>query len=188
MKKFLVLLVCLLFVGCSSKVLETNDIDKFKKEYEDYNSMEDTVKVSIDNSAKLKYLNVSEVVDFLENKTGIIYFGFPTCPWCRNIIPVLLNVAKDNNETVYYFNPRSFRGTDDLNYSKIMNILNDYLESDENGEKVLYVPDVYFLKNGNIVGHNLGSVDSQTDPYIVLDDTQKQELYNIYKDLLDKTK
>ena len=189
MKKNLILLICLLLVGCGVKEnnpTDVNDISKFKEEYELLN--ETSVKMDINGKAKLEYLDSQEVIDLLENKTGIIYFGFPACPWCRNIIPVLLNVSVDNNYKVYYFNPKELRGTNDENFNKIMNILDEYLQTNSEGKKTLYVPDVYFVKDGNIVGHHLGSVDSQTNPYDILNDSQKQELYNIYNDLLGKIK
>ena len=187
MKKVLLVLCIILLTACGQKeVLVQTDGAKFEQEYEALNDK--GIVVDIDTNAKVKYLELNEVVDFLENKTGIIYFGFPGCPWCRNILPVLLNVAKDNNEMVYYFNPRDVRGTNNEDFNKVMAILDEYLDVNSDGEKTLYVPDVYFVKEGNIVGHYLGSVSSQTNPYEALTETQKQELYNIYKDLLDKIK
>lgn len=183
MKKILIVLSLFFLTACTDKV---NDVEKFKKEYEALN--DNSVVVTIDEKANINYLEVEEVVDFLENKTGIIYFGFPSCPWCRNILPVLIDIAKENNQTIYYFNPKELRGSNDKNFAKIMTILNDYLNSNDDGEKFLYVPDVYFVKNGSIVGHHLGSVSSQKNPYISLTLEQKEELKNIYKESLDKIK
>ena len=47
---------------------------------------------------------------------------------------------------------------------------------------------VYFnaYKDGNIVGHHLGSAPSQTNPYVALTENQKQELINIYEELISK--
>lgn len=180
MKKFLIVLSLLFLTACS------NETSKFKKEYETLN--DSSVVVTIDKKATIKYLKVEEVVDFLENKTGIIYFGFPSCPWCRNILPVLIDVAKENNQTIYYFNPKELRGSNDENFARIMTILNDYLNSNAEGEKVLYVPDVYFVKEGVIMAHHLGSVSSQKDPYVTLTLEQKEELKNIYQESLDKIK
>ena len=208
MKKVLVLLICLLLVGCEANVNKTNneeidktkeeindknneeinnnDITKFKEEYEALNDK--SVKMEVNENAKLHYLDIDGAIDFLKNKTGILYFGFPTCPWCRNILPVLFNVSIDNNEEIYYFNPKELRETNDEKFNKIMEILDKYLKSNSNGEKTLYVPDVYFVKDGNIKGHHLSSVESQTNPYETLNDSQKQELYNIYNNLLSEIK
>lgn len=184
MKKILLVLCIMLLTGCGKEEVVYTDGAKFEQEYEALN--DNGIVVDIDSDVNIKYLELSEVVDFLENKTGVIYFGFPKCPWCRNIIPVLLDVATDNNQIVYYFNPQDVRGTDNEEFDKVMEILDEYLLVNSDGEKTLYVPDVYFVKEGNIVGHYLGSVSSQTNPYENLTETQKEELYNIYKELIDK--
>ena len=165
--------------------LAKSDDSKFKSEYEALNN--ENVKIEISENNPIKYLSIEEVFNFFENKTGVIYFGFPGCPWCRNMIPVLFNSAKNNNvDTVYYFNPREIRSSDNEDYNKLVNILNEYLTENENGEKTLYVPDVYFVKDGKIVGHHLGTVNSQSDPTIELTSEQKQELNDIFDELFSK--
>lgn len=194
-KKNLILLLALILVVVVAIILcvivgKKNTIDedgiKFKQEYEELNSS--SVVVSIDELNPIKYASFDEVVEILTNGTGIVYFGFPACPWCRNVIPVLFEVAKTNNySTIYYFNPREIRNDDNEQYQKLIDILNPYL-LEKDGNKVLYVPDIYFVKNGQIVGHHLSTVESQTDPYVSLTTDQKQELVNIFQDLFDKIK
>ena len=194
MKKVLLILSIILLTACNDVEQPVDNDDKeqnvssetlkFKEEYEALNDK--GIVVEVDRDVNIKYLQTNEVVDLLENKTGIIYFGFPGCPWCRNIVPILFDIAKENNQTIYYFNPSGLRGTSNEEFEKIMNILNNYLETNENGEKTLYVPDVYFVKDGDIVGHHLGSASSQTNPYEALTEVQKQELINIYKELISK--
>ena len=162
-----------------------SDGEKFKAEYEALNN--ENVNINISKNNPIKYVTLDEVFDIIQNKTGVIYFGFPGCPWCRNMIPVLFNSAKNNNvDTVYYFNPREIRSSDNEDYNKLLNILNEYLTENENGEKTLYVPDVYFVKDGKIVGHHLGTVNSQSDPTIELTSEQKQELNDIFDELFSK--
>lgn len=162
-----------------------SDGEKFKAEYEALNN--ENVNINISKNNPIKYVTLDEVFDIIQNKTGVIYFGFPGCPWCRNMIPVLFEAAKNNNiDTIYYFNPRDIRKSDNEDYNKLKEILNEYLSEDENGQKVLYVPDVYFIKDGKIVGHHLGTVDSQEDPTISLTDEEKNELLNIFNELFEK--
>ena len=97
MKKLL--LIVLLLVGCSNK----NDINKFKEEYEALN--DSNIEVNIDTSYNIKYLNIDEVVTFLENDTGILLFGITNDGMTRAIIEILLKVAKDNKLDLYYYNP-----------------------------------------------------------------------------------
>lgn len=162
-----------------------SDDEKFKAEYEALNN--ENVNINISKNNPIKYVTLDEVFDIIQNKTGVIYFGFPGCPWCRNMIPVLFEAAKNNNiDTIYYFNPRNVKKSDNDEYNKLKEILNEYLSEDENGQKVLYVPDVYFIKDGKIVGHHLGTVDSQEDPTISLTEEEKNELLDIFNELFEK--
>ena len=44
------------------------------------------------------------------------------------------------------------------------------------GEKRIYTPLLIFVKNGKIIAHHTDTVDSQTDPYVALNDRQSEEL------------
>jgi len=185
MKKILFVLCILLLTACGDKdVTVYTDGAKFESEYEALNDR--GIVVEIDTNAKVKYLELNQVIEFFENKTGVIYFGFPNCPWCRNIIPSLLDLTSEEGYTLYYYNPKDVRGTDNEDFKRLMNILDPYLTVNEEGVKTLYVPDVYFVKDGKIVGNHLGSVDSQTNPYEKLTQEQINELKQIYKDLFYK--
>ena len=173
---FLVLLAVVLFFILKDRPNKSNDntdpitedTRKFKEEYEKVNSNDGAVKITIPNNAPVKYLSSDELFTKIENKENfVVYIGFPTCPWCRNIVNVLFDTANDNGATIYYINARELKSSSLENYNKIYELLYDYLDTDQTGNKVLYVPDVYFFKDGSIVGHHLGSVASQTNPKIL---------------------
>lgn len=193
---FLILLAVVLFFILKDEPNKSNNINpitedtrKFKEEYEKVNSNEGAVKITIPNNAPVKYLSSDELFTKIENKENfVVYIGFPTCPWCRNIVNVLFDTANDNGATIYYINSRELKSSSLENYNKIYELLYDYLDTDQTGNKVLYVPDVYFFKDGSIVGHHLGSVASQTNPKILLNSAQKKELKVIYQDLFNKIK
>lgn len=191
---FLILLAVVLFFILKDEPNKSNDntapitedTRKFKEEYEEVNSNDGAVKITIPSNAPVKYLSSDELFTKIENKENfVVYIGFPTCPWCRNIVNVLFDTANDNGTTIYYINKRKLK---DEEYNKIYELLYDYLDTDKTGNKVLYVPDVYFFKDGSIVGHHLGSVASQTNPKVLLNSTQKKELKSIYQDLFNKIK
>lgn len=78
----------------------TSDYSKnFKAEYEAlndlYNSNKKSVRMNIPLDNPIVYSNLTEILDVIKTKTGIVYFGFPECPWCRNAVPVLLDSAKN---------------------------------------------------------------------------------------------
>ena len=171
----------------SNNKINNEDVLKFKEEYEAINS-NNAVKVIIDENSPIEYLEYSEFEEKLNSGASfVVYLGFPTCPWCRNIINPLFDVALENNSIVYYINVRELK-KDTENFDKLFNVLYDYLDVNPDGVKTLYVPDVYFFKDKKIVGHHLDTVDSQTDPTIPLTENQLKELKDIYQGLFDKLK
>src|SRR5574344_237503 len=193
-KILLIIMAILLITGCTKKENSVTseditplvtDTSKFKTEYEEGNN---GIIVNVSDDDKIKYVTPSEVLNILTSGTGIIYFGRPTCPWCRNVVPVLLEVARTNNLTVNYLNPGEITGDDVKDYVKVKEALDSYLDYDEDGTKSLHIPDVYFVYNGKILGHHLSTVSSQDDPYTALTSSQKQELINIYNSYIEQMK
>ena len=77
-----------------------------------------------------------------------MFFGFKECKWCQSYVPILNSVIEENNiDTVYYCNIKEDRANDTDDYRKLVELLNDYLHLDDNGNKRVYVPDVYFIKD-----------------------------------------
>lgn len=113
------------------------------------------------------YATYDEVIEVLTKGTGIVFFGFPACPYCQVYAPVLNEVAKERSvEKIYYFNIKDMREQETDEYKRLVEILDKYLESDEKENKRIYVPDTYFVKEGQIVGHNnsmstLSGVDAE---------------------------
>lgn len=183
----------------------TDDEKNFAVEYEKFNgktsitSGKEYMKIQIPEKNGIEYVDGEEVIKILSEGTGIIYFGFPECPWCRNMIVPLLEVTIEEEEKVYYYNAYSIRDDKDLDengnivtykegtetYYKILELLGDKAESYEglNDESIkrLYFPTVVFIKNGKIVDMHVSTVESQTDPYKKLSDKQIKELKEIYK-------
>ena len=88
---------------------QSKDALRFKTEYESLNNTireSDKAKynnVSIDKDNPIKYVTVEEALNLLESKKAIIYVGANWCPWCRNMIDPMLDVAKKLNiKTIYY--------------------------------------------------------------------------------------
>lgn len=210
-------LIVLVFVCFGIKYVLDNpsvglDGVKFKEEYEKLNGtkIKDTelkyLEVSIDDKSPIKYSNYEEIFDILENGTGVIYFGFPECPWSRTITPVLLDaISASGVDMVYYFNNKEDRdelevnqnkkvvvkkeGTDE--YYKLLEKLGDFasdydLEGVDTDSKRLYFPTILVVKEGKIVSFHEGTLGSQKDPFEEMTKEQKDELKDILIEKLEK--
>lgn len=143
-----ILLVIALIVGIVLKLnlgnqeKELTDGKKFSEEY-----------TQVDEDNIYVYRSIEEIINILENGTGIVYLGFPECPWCQRYVKYLNEVAQDMAvDKIFYYNIREDRANNTENYLKIVDILNEYLQYDEEGNKRIYVPSVIALKKGEIVG------------------------------------
>ena len=156
----IILALVLVLTGCNqNKTPEIReDAKKFKEDYESLNdvSINDTLKhrnitISLDNP--MVYSTFKEVSEKIENKESfIVYVGFSACPWCRSVIPYVLEVAKEKNiETIYYVNVRS----DNTKSSD----LRGYYKLNEKNKAVVDIPaDEYYYKV-------LNTLDNYLKPY-----------------------
>lgn len=84
-----------------------SDAIKFKNEYEalnelvNENSDEKYVNVEISEKNPIVYKTGKEILEVLKKEDAIIYFGFAACPWCRNAVPVLLDIPNEMNVEKY---------------------------------------------------------------------------------------
>lgn len=183
-KIFLVLIIiCFLLLTCFIYIYSKDNL-RFKFEYELYNNIDynngKNIVSEIPTDNKIIYVKEKNLKHILTSGDAVVYFGYSTCPWCRNIVSSLLNIVNDSNiDKLYYVDVKS------VDVKKALDILDKYLEQDEDGDKHLYVPDVYFIKDGKIVFHHLGVVDSYKNAFSKMNDEQKKELRNIYQKGID---
>lgn len=145
----LVSVIILFMIGVVSLVLflkkdkkAVSDMEKFSAEYHE-----------VAKNNVFVYRNIDEIINILEKGTGIVYLGFPECKWCQRYTKYLNEVAMDMGiSKIYYYNIREDRKLNTENYHKIVSILENYLQNDEEGNKRIYVPSVIALKKGEIVG------------------------------------
>ncbi|MBQ9834342.1 MAG: conjugal transfer protein TraF [Bacilli bacterium] len=202
-----------LFIERDDKSL--SDAAKFKKEYESLNgkTYEGTdieyLEVKVDKDNLFKYASEEEALKLLKNDTALIYFGFAPCPYCRSMINILNDVAKENEiKNIYYVDILNSRDTYEVingqavkissgteNYYKILDILKKYLTdyeiSDKDGKsyptgvKRLYAPTVVAVKDGQIVGFHEVTVDTAVKGKHLTKEEASQ-LKDIYQTMIDE--
>ena len=194
----------------------TNDSLKFKEEYESLNGKDTGYnqiyqRLDVKSYNPMLYSNYNEIFEILEKGTGIIYFGFPECPWCRNLVPVLVSSALESKvDKIYYLNIKEDRNTLTLtkkgkiktekqgneNYLKLVDILKDYLPvydglNDETIKRI-YLPTVIFVKDGKVIGvqESLESYQKRVEnnPFDPMTEAEQKELSDIFKGYYSKLK
>lgn len=219
----LLLFVFMIFIGLiafrdkKEENVVNSDAISFKNEYEALNNVVrdkdgKTIKeISISTNNPVDIVTEEEAVSLLESGTGILYFGFPDCPWCRSMLPVLLSTLDNMNiDRLSYLNVKNIRDTLALGeknkvevkeegtkgYYKILELMDGVLEpyylTSEDGKKIdtkekrLYAPTIVAVKEGKIVDIHVGTVESQASGYDDLSKEQQEELQNRFMELVRK--
>lgn len=140
----LVVLILMGYMGylfINKDIKEISDNQKFSAEYKG---------VGLDNV--FTYKTIEETIKILEHGTGVVYLGFPSCPWCQKYVTILNEVALNNKlDKINYCNISEDRANNTKNYQKLVSLLDDYLHYDDDGNKRIYVPAIIAIKEGQIV-------------------------------------
>ena len=121
----------------------TTDAEQFKQEYPE--TPEDN---------RFIYASSEQIIETFESGDGLVFLGFPECPWCQVITPILDEAAKaENLDEILYYNIREDRESNDPVYQQLVEYLEEYLRTDEDGTPRIYVPDISAIRNGEIVGY-----------------------------------
>ena len=148
----LIAIVCLIIgaswaiisVGNSTNKGQTNQVieDKFISQYP-----------KVTSGHKFVYAEPAEILDIIDGGDGVVFLGFPECPWCQQLVPIIQEAAQSENiDKIYYLNIKESRANNDEVYQKLVTKLQDYLPKDDDGNPRISVPDVTAYRGGQIVG------------------------------------
>lgn len=182
MKKLVALLLTFLLVllGCNS-IEVTKVEDDIKTDSIRFN---DEYKSAGKNNI-YEYATYDNVIERLNKGTGIIYLGFPTCSLCKEIVPILDEVAKKRNiDNILYYNFKDIRNDNTKEYQELVDILSDYLKEDEEKNLRISAPTVIFVNKGRIVGVYIGKISPDSEEIIT--EEEKINLKNNFLSLIDK--
>ena len=109
-------------------------------------------------------MTVKDMLARIEAKDSFaIVFGFADCPSCQAAMPILEATAGSAGMSVGYVdtraNPEWQSNMDIDDYDELAAALGEYFELDEDGRQHLYVPHVFFIRDGEVVLQHQGLGD-----------------------------
>lgn len=146
-QKMILVGVCFFFLLCvvvsfsKGENSQESDAQIFAKEYT--NVTEENVFV---------YKSVDDIIDIMSHGTGVVYLGYPECPWCQEYVKYLNEVAKEVGiEKISYCNTKKLKEENMEKYETLISLLTGHLQHNEDGKEWIYVPNVSFHINGKII-------------------------------------
>ena len=170
----------------------TPDMLRFQYEYEALNDYPTAAGVNlkaitIPEFNLIQYITPEEILEIAESGTGLIYFGFPQCPWCRQMTPLLIDVALEMGlDVIHYLDLLPIRTTWQLQdgipvmvdpghprYQDLLVAFSSVLEpmelnpfhlTDADGNRIntdelrIFVPTVVAIRDGVIVASHVYTV------------------------------
>lgn len=131
---------------------------------------------------------MQDIIDKIENKeSGIVYFGYATCPWCIEAVPIMNEVAKTNDQFIYYVDKKA-SSSDETTTAKVESLLSDVLTKDDDGKPHLYVPEVIIIQDGKVIANHLGTVEDHDAHERTLTTAEQAQLQTTYEDMFEKLK
>lgn len=218
-RKVIITIVAIMVIGIViAKTVNymNRDSVRFQKEYESLNGVkaESGAKyrsIEIPKDNPIVYATAEEIVEKMDNgDTFAVYFGFSACPWCRSVLPTLLEVCDELGiEELYYVDILDIRDQLEVNkekdvvikksgtpgYYDLLRKFGDHLDSyilvAEDGEEVdtlekrIFAPNIASVVAGMPHDVTTGISEKQEDGYAKLTDEMKKDMYAKVKCVLE---
>lgn len=140
-------------------------------------------KTLADYTGEVRLVNTDvRAVDELirEGGTFILFAGFDDCPYCNRVLPHLNETAIAADTYVGYLDTRkdpSWKSNMDIDdYDLFVEHFGDWIDKDDDGTPHLFVPQVFYVKDGEVVATHTGVVEGADDPEAELTEEQVARL------------
>ena len=134
------ILIAFIIYTIVNKNFGKTDNEKFSDEYG----------ITTDNV--FVYRTQDEILKILQHGTGIVYLGFPECPWCKAYAKYLNETAMENDiKEILYYDIKKDRQSNNVKYKKLINLLETNLPINDEGNLYISVPYLIFIKDGKII-------------------------------------
>lgn len=189
MKKLLLILLSLTLCACQAQIKPTSSTSKKAC---DVTSEEKTCNTKDDTKTNFNEISFDEAIQyFTQEKSGVLYFGFSSCPWCKEAKPILKKVAKENGIDIQYVKVRDDKKNrlyTDEQKAIIEPYIQDYMSNNDEGVLTLYVPLVLVVKDGKVIDGHEGTLESHDATDRKMTDDEKEDLTKIYTKLMSEAK
>lgn len=109
----------------------------------------------VDEDNVFVYADIEQTMELMKNGTGIVYLGYPECGWCQAYVRYLNEAAREAGVTeVYYCNTKEVKESSMDQYYALIDLLDGHLQYTETGEQWIYVPNVSFHIEGELIGND----------------------------------
>lgn len=121
--------------------------------------------------------------------TFVVVFSHARCPWCNAALPVLEQIAEEEDLLIGYVDTRrdptwkTNLQIDD--YDLLVSRLGEYFPLDEFERPHLYVPHVFFIRDGEVVFQYEGATSDYDGSGDELTEAQASALAEIYREGFD---
>ena len=110
---------------------------------------------SIDKSNIFIYKKPVEIQEILKTGTGLVFFCTPKNDWCHAYAEILNDTAKEAGiKEIYYYDINTARIKGNQVYKDFLKTLDEVIMKDDEANKKLYLPALFVVKDGRIVGYN----------------------------------
>lgn len=133
-------------------------------------------------------VTVKDVHEMVEKKsTFALFVSYKSCPWCNAVIEELCEVAAEENIKIANIdtrkNPEWKSNLDIDDYDLFVEIFGDYLQYDTDGIKHLYVPHMFFVKDGAVVYEHQGAIPEMgSDPMTEKTPEMKEKIKEVFRE------
>lgn len=127
--------------------------------------------------------NPETVVSFIQEKqAGLYYFGFPACPWCHDLVPVLEEVLVNHKADAHFVNTKS-KLFSKSSHDQMTIFYQEHLGGDR-----LFVPLLVAINSKGEIKVHSGTVDGHDASQEALSETQTMLLKKVLEELLAHSK
>ncbi|MER0123657.1 transporter accessory protein [Streptococcus sp. ZJ93] len=133
-----------------------------------------------ENAIEFIHQSANTIISKIQQKeAGIYYFGFASCPWCQELLPLLIEELNAEDAQAYLINTKSSEFTEQ-NRQELTDIYLTYLQGDR-----LYVPFLVSINSKGDVRTHMGTVSGHNAKNKALSEEQKEELRKLLVDFIN---